>query len=286
MGLKLKMKKEHNMKILLVDDEAITLELMQISLSAKDYIVETASDGIEGLQKHASFVPALILTDIEMPGMTGLQILRKIHSEHHDRIVVGANANGSKKYALEAMQAKANDYLKKPVGQVELLQLIGKYEALIEQKKSRDEVVGFVTRSELAMEFGNEMGKVSEIVEFLLMKIGDRSGNNDDMAIRLGLVELITNAIEHGNLALSHDEKSQLMEDPGDYMPEIEKRCGAEMYRDWKVNIEFKLNDGGAEWVITDEGDGFDWHSLPAEFKPEDLFSTPWPGDHPQLTPV
>jgi len=74
-------------KILIVDDEIDFLEMMKLRLEANNYSVITAMDGNEALEKFKAEKPAAILLDILMPGMDGLDVLKKIRKEN-DRIPI------------------------------------------------------------------------------------------------------------------------------------------------------------------------------------------------------
>ncbi len=74
-------------KILIVDDEIDFLEMMKLRLEANNYLVVTAMDGNDALEKFKTEKPAAILLDILMPGMDGLDVLKKIRKEN-DRIPI------------------------------------------------------------------------------------------------------------------------------------------------------------------------------------------------------
>jgi two-component system NtrC family sensor kinase len=65
-------------KLLVIDDEASTRDLLKLSLESDGYTVFTAEDGPKGLELFAKENPSIILTDIKMPGMDGIEVLRRI----------------------------------------------------------------------------------------------------------------------------------------------------------------------------------------------------------------
>jgi len=69
-------------KILIIDDEVDLVDMMKFQLKTKGYEVETASNGLEGLERLKTFEPALIILDINMPKMGGLEFLNKISTSH------------------------------------------------------------------------------------------------------------------------------------------------------------------------------------------------------------
>ena len=91
--------------------------------------------------------------------------------------------------------------------------------------------------------------------------------------VALSLIEIITNAIEHGNLGISGTEKSELKSKGDvDYLRELARRAGEAPYENRKVLITANINGNGAIFHVEDEGDGFDFENLPDPTVPENIF--------------
>jgi len=101
-------------RILVVDDDAPIRRTFDEHLSEAGYEVRTAADAEEALELLVEFDPALVVTDIRMPGMSGLELLRRIRRVS-DADVAVITAHEEMKTAMEAMQAGAYDYLVKPL---------------------------------------------------------------------------------------------------------------------------------------------------------------------------
>lgn len=102
-------------RILIVDDEANARSALSELLSGEGYQVETAADGFKALRKLAEQRPHLVLTDLKMPGMNGLDLLRKMREQDPGVIVVVMTAFGAVETAVAAMRHGAADYLTKPL---------------------------------------------------------------------------------------------------------------------------------------------------------------------------
>jgi len=113
-------------KILIVDDEEAMRESMKAWLLKDGYVVETAASGFEALDVLAARRPDLVLIDIKMPGMNGLELLGRIKENQPEMPAVIITAYGSIKSAVEAMKLGANDYLLKPLDPEHLMLLMGK----------------------------------------------------------------------------------------------------------------------------------------------------------------
>ncbi len=99
--------------ILVVDDDADTREVLKDRLDSLGYRVLTAASGKEGLEILERHNPQLILLDIEMPGMSGLEVLKQIRQEH-DSTVIMITAYGTIERAVQAMKSGAYDFIPKP----------------------------------------------------------------------------------------------------------------------------------------------------------------------------
>lgn len=109
-----------NRKILVVDDESQILRVLRMSLKAHRFDVRTASDGESALDLFNDWSPDLIITDLSMPLMNGLELCRAIRKLSQTPIIV-LSVKGEEKTKVEALDAGADDYITKPFGIDELL---------------------------------------------------------------------------------------------------------------------------------------------------------------------
>jgi len=111
-------------RILVVDDEVNARTALAELLRDEGYTVETAADGFKALPKLEDFSPDLVVTDLRMPGMDGLQLLKKAHERDPDCAVIVMTAYGAVDTAVAAMREGAADYVTKPVNVEELVLVI------------------------------------------------------------------------------------------------------------------------------------------------------------------
>jgi DNA-binding NtrC family response regulator len=149
-------------RILVVDDEANARTALAELLRDEGYLVETASDGFKALGKVAEFGPDLILTDLNMPGMSGLDLLRRVRGEDEERAVVVMTAFGAIETAVAAMKEGAADYLAKPINMTELT-LVLKRE--IERQRLRREAGLLRARLAERYSFQNIIGSAPPMQE-------------------------------------------------------------------------------------------------------------------------
>ena len=106
--------------ILVVDDEAQITRVLKTTLSSQGYGIRTASDGEEALQVMKSWAPDLVVTDLRMPNMDGLELCRRVRTESRIPIIV-LSVKGEETIKVEALDAGADDYITKPFSINELL---------------------------------------------------------------------------------------------------------------------------------------------------------------------
>jgi DNA-binding NtrC family response regulator len=123
-------------RILIVDDEANARTALAELLRDEGYAVETAADGFKALPKLEEFAPDVVVTDLKMPGLSGLELMEKIRARDGECVVIVMTAFGAVESAVQAMRQGAADYLTKPVN-VDELSLVLKRE--VERKRLRAE---------------------------------------------------------------------------------------------------------------------------------------------------
>ncbi len=113
-------------RILIVDDEQIIRESLSFILQKEGYHVEEASNGAEAFQKHEEQPFDVVITDIEMPEMRGIELLERISHRSPETFVVVITAFGSIETAIQALRKGAYDYILKPIDFDDLLHRIKK----------------------------------------------------------------------------------------------------------------------------------------------------------------
>ena len=107
-------------RILVVDDEPQITRVLKTTLSSRGYAVRTAMDGDEAVHTIKEWPPNLVITDLRMPNMDGLELCRHIRAKSQVPIIV-LSVKGEDKIKVEALDAGADDYVTKPFSVNELL---------------------------------------------------------------------------------------------------------------------------------------------------------------------
>lgn len=116
-------------KILIVDDNPINLKLAKITLQLEGYDVRTAIDANDTLSILSSFHPELILMDLQLPDMDGLELTRRLKANptYQKIIILAVTAYAMKGDEEKALAAGCNGYITKPINSETLLKMIENY---------------------------------------------------------------------------------------------------------------------------------------------------------------
>ncbi len=167
---------QNEQSILIVDDDPDMRDLIQDILTDQSYHVETAQEGHEALQKLENGSFTIVLTDLRMKGMDGLELLQHVTKKHHECNLIMMTAFGTVETAVEAMRQGAFDYLTKPIKTEELLVTVDKAmrEALL-----RREVVSLRKHVHREFSFDQILGKSKPMREVfdLIRRVADSQTN-------------------------------------------------------------------------------------------------------------
>jgi two-component system KDP operon response regulator KdpE len=108
-------------RILVVDDEPQITRVLRTALTAQGYLVRTAADGEAALDLFGDWPPDLVVTDLSMPNMGGIELCRRIRARSPDVPVIVLSVKGEERTKVDALDAGADDYVVKPFGVDELL---------------------------------------------------------------------------------------------------------------------------------------------------------------------
>ncbi|MBW2174648.1 MAG: response regulator, partial [Deltaproteobacteria bacterium] len=133
-------------KILVIDDEESIRRLLKIALTHKGHEVETAEDGEKGIKTFKETKPSIVFTDLKMPGMDGLEVLKEIRQIEPDARVIVITGHGDMTSAIKALQLEASDFINKPITDEALEVAIKRAEYILRLK---EEIRGYTGDLEL-----------------------------------------------------------------------------------------------------------------------------------------
>jgi CheY-like chemotaxis protein len=254
--------------ILVVDDSALDRTITGACVEEQGLSAIYAENGQQAMEILERNRPDAVLTDLQMPEMDGLQLVKKVRRDYPSVPVLLMTAFGSEDIAAEALRAGAASYvpkkkLRETIGDALRAVLVG-----VQPAHQRDRVRQFLLESEAKFKLGYEPDGPQALISYL--QDGLRRLNFCDdveiIQISTALSEAITNAIDHGNLELDSALREQ-----GDYRKLGDARCQQPPFRDRRVYVTFRLTESEASFAVRDEGKGFDPLNLPDPTDPENL---------------
>lgn len=158
-------------KILVIDDEMVVLKSCQKILSAEGYELQTVRTGVEGLERLSNEKFDLVLTDLMMPEMSGIEVLKRIKALDQGLVTVMMTGYSTVQTAVEAMKLGASDYIPKPFTYEELLEAVER--ALEKKKCERELIYGPVEPRELRTGLHDLLGRSEKMqdVYALIQKV-------------------------------------------------------------------------------------------------------------------
>ncbi len=123
-------------KILIIEDDPSILRGLQLNLGMEGYLVRSASDGETGLAMAQSEKPDLVVVDVMLPRLGGLEVVREIRRQDPDLPVLILSAKGQESDKVAGLQLGADDYIVKPFG---LKELLARIDATLRRRRSRGE---------------------------------------------------------------------------------------------------------------------------------------------------
>lgn len=248
--------------VLAVDDKQTNLLMLETMLQAEGYQVVTACDGVQAweLLQHEGARFQAILLDRIMPNMDGLQVLEKIKGDPELKnipVIMQTSADATHE-VLEGIQAGAYYYLTKPYQKKILLSIVQAAIQDYRRQQSLQDEVRNSTRTWSFLESGIFHFRTLDEARELAPLIAN--GCPEPERVVFGLGELLVNAVEHGNLGISYEEKSQL-DEQGQLDDEIQRRLAMPEYIYKYVEVIFVRREKSIEITVIDQGQGFDWQS-------------------------
>jgi CheY-like chemotaxis protein len=260
-----------NPKLLLAEDSPTQSLQIQALLTDAGYTVVAAKNGREALDMVRESRPDIVVTDMEMPEMDGLELVATLNKELPQLPVVLITARGSEEVAAKALRAGAASYVPKRELQTDLVPTLLRILAVVKAARAHDRLGSFVTWAEVEYELEND----DTLVPFLVARLQDDLKHlqlcNDGELVQVAtaLDEALVNAIVHGNLEVS--SKLREIDHGKPYALLIDERSKQQPYNGRRVIVRVKIDRERAMFVIRDQGPGFNPFEVPDPTDPANL---------------
>lgn len=256
--------------VLIVDDSVVDRKLAGGCLKESDLEVAFACDGREALDLMADDLPDVVVTDLQMPEVDGLELTKQIRKLHRHIPVILMTAHGNEEVAVSALNSGAASYVPKKNLSRDLEETVRTVLSVATSERAEQQILESLASVRLEFELGNETSALRPLIMVMqghMRQLGV-CGESDIIRISTALQEGLINAIEHGNLEL--DSKLRELKD-NSYQRLGDERRQQEPFGSRKVYVTAEFNREGCRWTIRDEGRGFDPGSLPDPRDPANL---------------
>lgn len=249
------------MKVLIVEDDFASRELLKIFVEKEKHECKSAEDGALGLELFKRYKPDVVISDVRMPGLDGIALLKAIRREAQDVITIIVTGHGNEELALEALENGANNYIKKPIDLADLKQLLRRYKSIFEQREITTALKKNISNRQFEMEVDTDTTVVPSLVKYLVEKTDNVFADAELVQLELGLSELLINSMEHGNLGISREDKASALQ-KNTFQSLVEERMSDSVCSKRKIHITYRSNQTECEWLIKDQGVGFDFTNV------------------------
>lgn len=261
-------------RLLVVEDEPISREVLVDTLREAGYEVLAAITGDDAWQIIATERDRLdaILLDRILPDMDSLSLLIRLKADPgltHVPVIMQTSLSSEEDVA-DGLKAGAYYYLTKPFPPDTLLAIVHsavqdrqEYLQLQQRLHQARNILGHLERAEFWFRTQDEARDLATLTAHVAP---------DPERVVLGLTELMLNAVEHGNLAISYEEKTRLIA-TNSLRDEVERRLHLPQYSNRRARLKIDRDDTAVHFVIRDEGMGFNWRPY-LDMSPSRAFDT------------
>lgn len=256
---------------LIVDDLKLDRRLAGSLLEDRtDLNIEYARNGREALAHMSTNPPDLVLTDMQMPKMDGLELVDAMRRDLPSIPVILMTAHGSEDIATEALHRGAAGYVPKRYLSRDLVSTVERVLVLAGRERQQTSILKYLTEVEYRFVIDNNMASLKPLICHLRTETArkDLLDETELTRVSVALDEALSNAIQHGNLELggsgangSDRQTDTLQEEKGRTLPYCNRR----------VRFDAKISRTQATYVVQDEGKGFNVSSLPDPDDPANL---------------
>lgn len=251
-------------KVLVVDDSAMDRLLASRLLSKAGLDTLQANDGAQALDILTEHEPDVVVTDMQMPSMNGLELVEAVRARFSSLPVILMTAHGSEKVAAAALRSGAASYVSKRNLARDLASTVKDVLAIVLVGKRQEEIIANALEEvSLSYVIHNDLDVVPPLIRHIERYLRSFRLCDDAERLQVGVAlrEAITNAVYHGNLEVS---SSLLMAGDGQGFYQLVKERQAKLpYSERVVQLSVKLSHDSATVVVRDQGPGFDPGAVP-----------------------
>jgi CheY-like chemotaxis protein/anti-sigma regulatory factor (Ser/Thr protein kinase) len=249
--------------VLVVDDSAVDRRLVGGLLKQSPGLaVEYAGNGAEAWEVLRWAVPDLVITDLQMPEMDGLELVQAMRRDYPQTPVILITGYGSEELAVRALECGAVSYVPKSQLAERLMTTVQQV-LTVTAEQAYENLIQCLSKFDYTFELTNDPALIPPLVDLVqrfLASMGLCDGT-DTIRIGLSLEEALRNALYHGNLELGEAARDAASLRGGEA---FESRRKQEPYAKRRIGVDVHISLAEARFVVRDEGPGFNTSELSA----------------------
>ena len=250
--------------ILIVDDSPVDQRLIGhlVSREEIDWVAEFAQSGEEAMVKLEDLAVDILVTDMIMPGMTGLELLQVVGKKRPELPVIVVTGQGSEEIAAAALGQGAASYVPKTELASRLNETIKQVLAVTSSRRGYETLVQGITTLSVEFQLGNSLELLPTLVHAIQQLLAGTNFCSLESQRRVGIAldEALINAVCHGSLELSAEQlrevRIQLRD--GNLNDFVKEHQDNPKFRERKVVVAVEMSNDRFVVTVTDNGPGFD----------------------------
>lgn len=254
-------------KILIVEDSPVDQLLIKRLLVRPGWVTQLASNGQEALDLIGKVRPDIVITDLQMPQLSGLELVKAVRESDSALPIVLVTAKGSEDTAIEALRSGATSYSPKSKLSSDLVPTVEQVLEMAQRMQYSHNSEFYPTPKSHVVVLRNDLTLIGPTIENMQANLPAWS-DRDRLQIGMALDEALVNAMHHGNLEV---DSSMREGDEHDYYEQIRVRRRKAPWNERRVRVEYEFSDEHICIQVSDEGKGFDPASVPDPRTPENL---------------
>ncbi|MCB1188303.1 response regulator [bacterium] len=262
--------------ILIVDDEEIIRNVLKRKLEqSTDYKVHTAGDGVPALELFKEQNIDLVISDLMMSEMNGIELLRNLKQIKPGIPVIIITGYGTLDDAIEAIHLGAEDFIKKPFDINDVIETIEKTFRKMAEEADQREIIKYIEDENIRLAIPSDFEFLNTVINYVFSHLRARWLVNDENLhdVKVCMYEALTNAFEHGNLGIPGDEKSRLLETSQQAWRDfLMERMQDPVNREKQIEVNLQISETRMSLRVRDQGTGFDFDNHFKDVEPELLF--------------
>jgi len=257
--------------VLVVDDSAVDRRLVGGMLGkVPGLAVQFAADGREALAFIEAEPPDLVITDLVMPELDGLELVSIVVDRFPQIPIILMTGKGSEEIAVAALKAGAASYVPKTALHQLLVETALDILAMTQDRQTSQRLMGCLGAGHFTFTLPSDSELIPSLVSYV-QKVAISVGLCDDsdcVRVCIALEEALRNAMFHGNLEISSDVREG---DPEVYARLLAERMRSDPWQQRRLHVEVRLSPKEGTFIVRDEGPGFDPRTLPDPTDPANL---------------